>query len=456
MKLAHLRSHVIRTLLLLPCILFFVGAQHAAPLLANQSSPGAQSSKPQPAVQSKSQRVANPLNDLLDEAQRDIDKNNFESAIAPLQKVIADQPEFAYAHFQLAYVYTALKRTDDARAEYARTIAIDPKMSEAYLNLGILLLDKQEDAAAVAPLHKAVDLLPAQSHPRYLLAVALDRSGDHSGAAEAFKALLHLDPNDVNAINYLGWAAFRNGKPAEAEARFRRAVEIQPKEPEGRKGLAESLDAQKKPEAAAAYRDYLELITNDSEVRARLVHLLLEQNQSDAALAELDRLDAGQPSTIESLELRADIQIASKKWDDSIVTLQQALTLAPNDAQLHGGLGRIFLQKRDFAAAEKALRIALRLDGKNLAYWKDLSSTFFLGGNYPAALSTLDEIAKMEQPGAGAWFVRAICYDKLNQPKLALEAYQKFLALDQDKNPDQIWQARERSKVLQRMLERKR
>ena len=456
MKLAHLRSHVIRALLLLPCVFFFVGAQNAALLLADQASPGAQSSKPHPAVQSKSQRVANPLNDLLDEAQRDIDKSNFEFAIAPLQKVIADQPEFAYAHFQLAYDYTALKRTDEARAEYERTIAIDPKMSEAYLNLGMLLLDKKENAAAVAPLRKAVDLLPAQSHPRYLLAVALDRSGDHAGAAEAFEALLHLDPKDVTAINYLGWVALRNGKPAEAEARFRRAVEIQPKEPEGRKGLAESLDAQKKPEAAAAYREYLELVPNDSEARARLVHLLLEQNQSDEALAELDRLDAGTPPTIESLKLRADVQIAAKKWDDSVATLQQALTLAPNDAQLHGGLGRIFLQKRDFAAAEKELRIALRLDGKNLAYWKDLSSAFFLSGNYPAALSTLDEIAKMEQQGAGVWFVRAICYDKLNQPKLALEAYQKFLALDQDKNPDQVWQARERSKVLQRMLVRKR
>jgi len=459
MKLAHLRSHVIRILLLVlsAVFFFFVGAQHAAPTLGNQSSNGAHSSsKSAPPVQSKTQRVANPLNDLLEEAQHDIDKNNFESAIAPLQKVIADQPQFAYAHFQLAYVYTALKRTDEARAEYARTIAIDPKMSEAYLNLGILLLDKQESAAAVAPLRKAVDLLPAQSHPRYLLAVALDRSGDRVGATEAFEALLHLDPNDVTAIKYLGWAALRNGKSAEAEARFRRAVEVQPKEPEGRKGLAESLDAQKKPDAAAAYREYLELMPDDSEARARLVHLLLEQNQSDAALAELDRLDAGRQPNLESLKLRADVQIAAKKWDDSITTLQQALALAPNDAQLHGGLGRILLQKRDFSGAEKELRSALRLDAKNLAYWKDLSSTFFLGGNYPAALSTLDEIAKMEQPGAGVWFVRAICYDKLNQPKLALEAYQKFLALDQDKNPDQVWQARERSKVLQRMLERKR
>ncbi len=181
----------------------------------------------------------------------------------------------------------------------------------------------------------------------------------------------------------------------------------------------------------------------------------MDQQQYDAAFAELERSDAGKPS-LESLKLRADIQIAQKRWDDSIATLRQALALAPNDAQLHGGLGRIFLERREFISAEKELRVALQLDGKNLAYWKDLSSTFFLGGNYPAALSTLDEIAKVEQPAAGVWFVRAICYDKLNQPKPALEAYQKFLDLDQDKNSDQIWQAKERSKVLRRMLERKR
>ena len=454
MKLADFRSIAIRTLL---CGLYVAGAQYAAPLQGNQLTARAQSaSKPKPAAQSKSQRVANPLNDLLEEAQRDIDKSNFEAAIAPLQKVVADQPEFAYAHFQLAYVYTALKRTDEARAEYARTLAIDPKMSEAYLNLGMLLLDKQEDAAAIAPLRKAVELLPAQSRPRYLLAVALDRAGDRAGAAESFEALIRLDPDDIMALDYLGWAALRDGKPEEAEARFRRAQEVQPKGPEALKGLAHSLDAQKKPEAAGAYRDYLELMPNDSESRARLIHVLVELQQNDAALAELDRLDAGKRPTLESLKLRADVQIAGKKWDDSITTVQQALVLAPNDAQLHGGLGRILLQKRNFAAAEKELRIALRLDGKNLTYWKDLSSTFFLEGNYPAALATLDEIAKVEQPGAGVWFIRAICYDKLNQPKPALEAYQKFLELDQDKNPDQVWQAKERSKVLQRMLERKR
>jgi Flp pilus assembly protein TadD len=436
---------------ILSCGFCAKGAPHAEPLPGNQSA-----AKQKTDTTRRSQKIGNPLNDLLEEAQRDIDKNSFAEAIAPLEKVIADQPDFAYAHFQLAYVYTALRKTEEARAEYARTIAIDPKMSEAYLNLGMLLLDKQDAASAVAPLQKAVELLPAQSRPRYLLAVAQDRSGDAAGAAESFEALIHLDPNDITAIDYLGLAALRQGKPAEAETRFRHALEVQPNGVEARRGLALSLDAQKKPEAAGAYREYLDLTPHDSEARARLVHLLVEQKENDAALTELDRLDAGKPPTVDSLKLRADVQITGKKWEDAIVTLEKALALAPNDAQLHGGLGRIYLQKRDFAAADRELRIALHLDGKNLTYFKDLSSTFYLAGNYPAALAALDEIAKVEQPGAGVWFIRAICYDKLKQPKVALDAYQKFLALDQDKNPDQVWQAKERSKVLERMLERKR
>jgi len=444
-----------RTLRYTLCSILFAAALRATPLFGDKLIAFAQASPKQKAAgQSKSQKVANPLNDLLDESKRDIDKNEFEAAITPLQRVIAEQPDSAYAHFQLAYVYTALKKTSEARAEYERTIAIDPKMSEAHLDLGILLLDK-DPAASVAPLTKAAELLPAQSRPHFLLGVALERSGNASTAATAFENAVALDPLDVDTLLHLGETYLALNRPAHAEQKFRNAIERQPKESRALLGLARSLDQQKKPEATEAYEQYLAVQPADSGARARLVHLYLEQEKFDAADAELSRTDSGKPS-LQLLKLRADIQIGRKKWDDAAHTLQEAVALAPGEAELHGGLARVYMQKRDFSAAEKELRAALRLDGKNTVYWKNLSSTFFLGGNYPAALATLDEIAKVEQPIAGTWFVRAICYDKLNQPKPALEAYQKFLELDQDKNPDQVWQAQQRSKVLKRMLEQKR
>jgi Flp pilus assembly protein TadD len=426
----------------------FVAGTHAAA----RQDPSPKSTQSQ--SQAKPQKVRNPLNDLLDEAQAAIDKNDYEAAITPLQKFIAEKPDVAYAHFQLAYAYTALKRPDEARAEYARCVALDPKMAEAQLNLGILFLESQP-AAAIPPLRKAVELLPSQSHPRYLLGLAYESTGDLTAATDAFEGATRLDPKDAEALTHLGIILYRNKRPAEAEAKFRDVLQLQPQSPAALQGLAQSLDVQKKPEAVEAYRKYLAVQPNDAAARARLIHVLIEQQQFDAALAESEQSKASHPPNLETLKLRADIQIGQKKVDDAIVTLQQAIALAPQDAQLHGGLGRLYLQKRNFPDAEKELKIALQFDRNDLTYWKDLSSTYYLGGNCPATLSTLDVIAKAETPNAGAWFIRALCYDKLEQVQPALDAYHKFLELDQNRNPDQVWQANQRIHVLQKMAEKK-
>ena len=436
------------------CSLLLVLAQQVAGFRAHAWVPQDQlPAKQRQTAQSSTKKLANPLNELLDEAQQHINRSEFEAAVEPLRKVIEEQPEFAYAHFQLAYVYTALKKPTEARGEYERTIALDPKMSEAYVNLGTLLLDK-DPASARAPLSKAVELLPAQLRPRFLLGVAEERSGDLAKAVEFYEGATRLDPGDAETLIHLAELYLQLKRPADAETKFRRVLEVQKNEPHGLLGLARSLDAQHKPEAIDAYKNYLVAQPSDATARSRLVRLLVDSQQGDAALAELDRCNAGKP-TVESLKLRADIQVGQKKWNDAIATLVQAVALAPNDAQLRGGLGRTYLQVRDFPNAEKELKTALQLDSKNVEYWKDLSTTYYLSKNYASTLAVLDRIDQFETRGAGSWFLRALCYDNLRQSKPALEAYQKFLELEQNKNSDQVWQAQERSKVLRRMLEGK-
>lgn len=422
----------------------------AAVTLVAQEQSDATKNPPKASVQ----KVRNPLNDLLDQAQAALDKNDFAAAIPPLQKFIAEKPDVAFAHFQLAYAYTALKRPDDAQPEYEKCIALDPKMAEAQLNLGILLLER-DAKAAVAPLSKAVELLPSQSRPRYLLGLAQERSGDLQSAAVSFEGATRLDPRDLESLTELGRVYLKTKRAADAEGKFRAALALEPKSPEALQGLALSLDEQKKPEAAEAYRAYLAIEPQDAGARSRLVHLLMDQGQNDAALAELDKSTSGHAPTIEDLKLKADIEIAQKKLDAAIASLKQALALAPTDASLHGGLGRTYLQARDFPNAEKELRTALQLDPHNLTYWKDLSSTYYLAGNWQATLATLDVVAKTEKPDAGQWFIRALCYDKLVQVQPALDAYRKFLELDENKNSDQVWQANQRIHVLEKMAEKK-
>ena len=460
MRHSHVRSIAVRTLRYSLCCLFFAGAQHpsiplrtsAAPLADNQLTARAQSSSKQ-TPRSRSKKVANPLNELLEEARRDIERNDFQAAVEPLQKFLAGQPDFAYAHFQLGYAYAALQRWEEARGEFQRAIELDPRFSEAYSNLGVLLLER-DPAAAVLPLRKAVELLPAQSRPRYLLGRALERSGDLAGALAAYESAERLDPRDLETALAHATALLTAHRVADAEAKFRAALALDERSAPARLGLARSLDAQQKSEAADAYRSYLELQPGDTEAPRAIARIAFREKQYDTALAALDQADGQQPPNLESLRLRADIQIAQTHWDEAITTLRRGLALAPKDAELQAGLGRVYLQKRDFPAAERELKAALRLDANYLPAWKDLSSTYYLSGDCAATLAVLEEVGKREAPGAGAWFVRAACYDKLRRPKDAMDAYQRFLALDHNEHPNQVWQAQQRIQVLRRTIEK--
>jgi Flp pilus assembly protein TadD len=405
--------------------------------------------------QGTKQKVANPLNDLLDEARRDIDKQDFQGAILPLQKFLAEKDDFAYAHFQLAYAYTGLQKPKEARSEYERAMQLDPKMPEAALNLGILLL-AEEPAAALQPLQRAVELLPTQSRPRALLAVAYEKSGDLKLAASAFEGALALDPKDSETGLHLAQLYLRQGRARDAEAKFRAVLSGQPESQAALAGLAASLEAQKSPEAADAYRNYLKMQPNDGAAREHLVHLLVANQKYDEALAEMEKSETGGTPSVESLKLRADILIGEKKLPEAIAALRKAVELAPKDAPLRGGLGRTYLQQRDFSNAEKELKAAIQLDPKNVTFWKDLASTTYLAGEYATTLAVLDRVAQQEAPTAGELFVRALCYDKLQQTQAALDAYTKFLEADQNRNPDQAWQAQQRIIVLKKTLEKKR
>ena len=61
----------------------------------------------------------------------------------------------------------------------------------------------------------------------------------------------------------------------------------------------------------------------------------------------------------------------------------------------------------------------------------------------------------MGQDIAGNWFLRAIILDKLRQLKPALEAYRRFLAMSEGKNPDQEFQAKQRVRILQKEMDRR-
>jgi tetratricopeptide (TPR) repeat protein len=392
-----------------------------------------------------------PLASLLQQANEAIDKMDFDAALDPLQKYIAQRPDEAYPHFQLGYAYVGLKRPGDAKKEFSRAIALDPKMTPAYLNLGLVLMDGDPAAAADA-FRRAAELQPAEDRPRFLAGYSLEKTGQLAEAAEQYRAAIAIAPKDYEPQFALARVLLRSNDPAGAEEHFRAALEAKADSAPAKLGLASALLAEKKYALASdAFAEYLKSNPSDKFAHFQRAEALLNLEQLDEALAELDVSGAENPSP-DALKMRGEIYTRQKKWSEAAAALKQAIATSPNDEELSEWMARVDIELRDYPSAIRVLEQARARDPQSPDVLSDLANALYLNENYAQALVAMDLLARLETPKPGAWFVRAICYDKLSRKAEAIGAYQKFLDQDGGQHDTQDFQARQRILVLEKEL----
>jgi tetratricopeptide (TPR) repeat protein len=415
--------------------------------------------KAQTASASKKRIPADPaeaeLNNLLATAQAAMDKKDYPAAAQSYQEYLAKKPDNAVAHFELGYADMSMRRLADAKGEYEKAISLDPSLGPAYLNLGLTLVDS-DPAAAVPNLQKALELIPNQPGPKFLLGMAFEHTGKLAAAVEQYQAAEALDGADFNIRYSLARALSASGRASEAEPEFRAALTLQPDSAPARLGLARSLIAQKRLDAAAAQlASYLQVQPNDFGVRVERASVLVDLGKDEDALAELDKAAAGAPEDLRALKLRSQIYFEKKLYDDALPVLQKAAALAPQDPDIPGRLGLVFLGKKDYPNAVRSFVAAFKMNPGANDLLGNLITAQYLDKNYPAVIDGLDLLSKREALPPGSWFMRADCYDKLEQPANALESYKKFLDLNKDQNSDMYFAAAARARTLTRELQDK-
>jgi superkiller protein 3 len=401
---------------------------------------------------------AQALNHLLDAAQEAIDRQDYASAAQNYQDYLAKKPDDATIHYDLGYVYTALHKPADAKSEYEKAIALNPKLAPAYQNLGITLL-ATDPAGAVAALQKAAELLPADARTKWLLGTALENNGKPAPAIDQFEAAEQLDAKDAEIRISLGQALLKAGRSKEAFAAFQDALALQPTGralAEAHLGLGRAAITEKQlDKGASELAAYLEMEPTDADVRIDRASALVDLGKDDDALAELNRASTKGQEQLRALKLRSQIYWEKKRYDDALPVLQKAVALAPRDPDLLARLGRVYLQKKDYADAVRFLAAAYNMNPSANDLLADAVEAEYLNKNYREALAALDALAKREELPLGSWFMRAACYDNLGDAANALDAYQKFLQLNRDENSDMYFIATARSRVLTRELQNK-
>ena len=443
-----------------PLLLGAVGVFLGAELLALLGFVGAASAQVVGTSRTKIPQdpAAIELNRLLTAAQDAVSKNDYASAAQDYRDYLAKKPDDAVVHYDLGYAYTALQKPAEAKSEYEKAIALDPKMAAAYQNLGVTLIPT-DPAAAIEPLQRAAELMPEDARTKWLLGVALEATKKDALAIEQYQAAAKLDAKNAEIRTSLGFALLRTGRAGDAEAAFREALSLLPAgqpagiaSDEAHKGLLQALLAEKKnDEAAAEMGVYLAGHPHDASMELEHASLLVEAGKDDDALAELDKAASTGPESLRALKLRALIYFHKKQYDNAVPVLTKAIALAPKDPELAAQLGHAYLEKKDYANAVPVLVTALNMNPQSIDVLKDLAAEY-LNKNYAATLHGLDVLAQKETPAMGSWFVRATCYDKLGQAAPALESYKKFLEMNKDENSDMYFEATARVRTLTREL----
>ena len=400
--------------------------------------------------------AASELSALLNSAQAAIERQDFAAAAQNYQDYLAKKPDDATVHYDLGYVYTALHRPTDARSEYQKATSLDPKMAEAYQNLGLTFLP-DDPAAAVGPLQKAAELEPNDARKKWLLGTALEMSGKTESAIEQYEAAGKLDDKDADIQDSLAQSYLTVGRLADAETALQAAMGLNPTGPalaNTRHGLAEVFIAEKKTEQGAAELEaYLAMQPNDAAARVQHASVLLDLGKDDDALAELDRAAAAKPETVGELKLRSQIYFDKKQYANAIPALQKAAAMAPQDPDIPARLGHLYLETKDYQNAVRALGAALKIDPAANDVLSEMIAAQYFSKNYQAALDGLDVLAKREPLSANSVFVQATCYDKLEELPQALEAYNRFLKLNTDTNNDMYFDATDRVRTITRELQ---
>ena len=158
-----------------------------------------------------------------------IDAGREADAVAPLERAIALQPDFAAAHLNLGRAFLAQHRLDDAAQSFAQAAKDDPEMAMARFDLAVVRLAQKRDAEAEQELTAALALDPQIAKAHLLLARRMMASGGRVAAATAhLQAAARLEPLDAEIHRDLAIAYLTQGDAPAAVAELRETVRLAP------------------------------------------------------------------------------------------------------------------------------------------------------------------------------------------------------------------------------------
>ena len=221
----------------------------------------------------------------------------------------------------------------EAVAKYKSILAIAPQIGPAYNNLGALYLKQHQYAKAIAILRQGLKVDPTMYSASVLLGITYYESGEYANARAPLDAALRSNPKDNNAELYLA----------------NDLIKLQDFNP-----------------AAAHLQELAKRDPNNQQVWYLLGNVYIQL--SEQAFSKIDAID---PNSVLSHEVRGDVMSGMKNFDGALVEYKKAVDIAPHQPGTHYKLGDAYWQLYDWSDATEQFQAELANDPGNCnARWK--------------------------------------------------------------------------------------
>ncbi len=387
-------------------------------------------------------------------AEAALQRRDFSGAEALLQKAVAAKPDDYRAWFDLGYIYKNTQRPQDAVAAFRKSVALKPDFFESNFNLGFLLRDwpraGQSTKESEKYLSAATQLTPS-AHPQESLMCAWLTlglvqvwAGGTADGLLSFAEASKLYPNDPEP-HILAGKYSENNNPERAAIEYKKALELDSTSRDAFLGLDRIYESQKNYAEAEIWLRKLEASDPDDPApRLYLGQALSVEGKYDQAVEQLkEELQIHPQNGAAALELA---KVYAKAGEDAEAEQQFRIVVGtqPQNAEAHYAFGSLLMQEKNYPEAQQELTTTINLTRDFIDAYGDLAAAANANKNYSLALQVLDDRARMQADPPAICFLRATTYDNLKDVPKAVEYYQKFLAEDGGKFPDQARQARHR------------
>jgi tetratricopeptide (TPR) repeat protein len=292
-------------------------------------------------------------------------------AVPIYQELIRTFPDSPDLRMDFCVAQFKARHYRDSIEQAKAALRLRPDLPGANLFLGASYVELGDFAAAIPPLEKALEAQPNERNARLMLAQALSGAQRYEEAAEQFRKLSGLLPNNPKVWYGLGqcYDKLSRQTPGQrdhyrelARQAFNQLTQLPPSR-ESCIHAAEMLEESGEwVEAAEEWREALKIAPDDGRARAGLAWALYRARDYEAALALIDRMRKDGLDSAELNFLSGACWLNLEQPEKSISYLEKAIGADPHLLPAQAALGQALLRTGRAKEAIPHLKAALSLD----------------------------------------------------------------------------------------------